>query len=221
MKIKNLTLSSLSTLLIPLSIQARPLEPYNAEAAVNYARKWVQNGGVPLRNTAYPDLSNPNGDCTNFVSQALTAGGWRNTLTTNVTSDLLWWYKSKASYSQSWSVAHAFFRHLNGGVNPPTTGKSYESWYKFGGLSSANYGDIVQADWAGNNAVISHTMIVTGFKRRGDGIIEPRLSYHSNDTKDIPLTDFMIRVKASYPKAKFYTFSPLAQCTVPNSKYIF
>lgn len=196
---------------------ARPQEPYSPETAVSYMKNWAYS-----RNSQYPDLSNPNGDCTNFVSQALKYAGWRNTATTNTTSDSLWWFQSKNSggYSQTWSVAHAFFRHMNGGVNPPGTGASYEGWTKWSG-SSVNLGDIIQVDWNGNNAIIGHTMMVTGFKRKSDGTVEPRVTYHSTDTKDLPWSDFLARVSKNYPNAKFYRFGPLNACQAPKAAYIF
>ena len=43
---------------------------YNAGAAVNYARKYCQN-----YNTKYANYKNDGGDCANFVSQCLIAGG--------------------------------------------------------------------------------------------------------------------------------------------------
>jgi len=43
---------------------------YNAAAAVNYARKYCSN-----YNPAYYNYANDGGDCANFVSQCLKAGG--------------------------------------------------------------------------------------------------------------------------------------------------
>ena len=44
---------------------------YNAQKAVNYAQKWALS-----RNPNYYDYSNEGGDCANFVSQCLIAGGF-------------------------------------------------------------------------------------------------------------------------------------------------
>ena len=43
---------------------------YDREKAVAYAHKWAYG-----RNPAYGDFSEMGGDCTNFVSQCLHAGG--------------------------------------------------------------------------------------------------------------------------------------------------
>ena len=48
---------------------------YDREAAVEYAEKWGESA-----NGYYPDYRGANGDCTNFVSQCLEAGGVKQTL---------------------------------------------------------------------------------------------------------------------------------------------
>lgn len=50
--------------------QTRSTSAYSAEMAVNYANQYWQN-----YNPAYPDLNTLGGDCANFVSQCLYAGG--------------------------------------------------------------------------------------------------------------------------------------------------
>lgn len=198
---------------------AARFEVYNPNNAVNYARQWATS-----RNASYPVLdanSSQGGDCTNFASQVLAAGGWRNTATTNSTSDMLWWFNSKTSYSQTWSTAHGFFRHMNGGKNPQEGfGPSYESWTGWSGAQSVNYGDIVFADWTGDN-VMDHTMVVTGFKRKFDGTVEPRFTYHSTDRKDFPLSDLIVALGTNATKVKFYRFGALNVCQNPQSYQIF
>ena len=44
---------------------------YNGQAAYNYAERWAHD-----RNPKYHDYSNEGGDCANFVSQCLLAGGF-------------------------------------------------------------------------------------------------------------------------------------------------
>lgn len=201
--------------------QARPQESYNKDTAVNYARQWVSNTQT-LRNSNFPDLSareDDGGDCTNFVSQALRAGGWRNTATTNTTSDVLWWLTGKATNqrSQTWGTAHGFFRHMNGGEEPRVVGKSYESWYRWDAIPgvsgdvSVNYGDIISVDWTGNGSV-DHTMIVTGFRRLPSQMLEPLVSYHSTDRKDLPMST----LQSLKPNARFYRFGPLNQNLIPQ-----
>lgn len=193
---------------------------YYPDNAVNYARSWVSNSKT-LRNSTYPDFSSSGGDCTNFVSQALKAGGLTNTATDKSTSDTRWFYVDKKNYSQTWSTANGLYTRMKNGNADISNRKtnSYEDWVSWSGLGSLNYGDIVFADWTNSNYV-SHTMIVTGFHRMDNGIIEARLSYHSNDTKDITITDFKARIK-SYPNAKFYRFGKQNSCLIPQPYQIF
>jgi Putative amidase domain len=49
---------------------------YNRIAAADYGTKWAVPGA---RNSTWPDFSSSQGgggDCTNFISQCLYAGGW-------------------------------------------------------------------------------------------------------------------------------------------------
>lgn len=198
---------------------------YSPDASVAYANKWVQDNpkNIPslnLRNKNYPDLSNVGGDCTNFISQNLSAGGWKNTATTSKISDQVWWYLDKTNYSQTWSVAHGFFRHINGGYSEDKLGKSFEGWSRWDftskGVISANYGDIISMDLPGNG-YIDHNTIVTGFYRRPDGSVEPRVSYHSTDRKNIQIS----AIQSAYPKARFYRFGPVNACLIIKPSYIF
>ena len=186
---------------------ARPQEPYDRERATSYARQWALS-----RNTAYADYSaspNDGGDCTNFVSQALRAGGWRNTKLLSATSDLYWYYVSSSQASQTWKTAHGFYRHMNGG---------YESWYGWQGFSSVNYGDVVSVDFEGDGR-IDHTVIVTGFAKNADGTVDPLLSYHTNDTLNLRLSDFMkliARGGSKYKNMKVYRWGSMNYCEVPT-----
>jgi hypothetical protein len=226
-----------SLFLIALSVFSSPSFSrsltYSPDNAVSYARKWVTNDKdkygvqIQLRNPTYPDLS-ANGvgvDCTNFVSQALFAGGLTNTSTDNKTSDTRWFFidKKNDNYSTTWALANGLYNRMNNGYKDMVHWKtnSYESWYLLNGLGSLNYGDIVFADWSGTGLSVSHTMIVTGFHRMSNGTIEARLSYHSNDRKDITVTDFNALVKKSYQNAKFYRFGKENVCLIPKSDQIF
>lgn len=44
--------------------------PYNRDAVIEYARKWALS-----RNPSYYDFEKIGGDCINFISQCLFAGG--------------------------------------------------------------------------------------------------------------------------------------------------
>ena len=63
-------MKSLFILLLSLNL-LQNIFTYNAAAAVKYARNWWNR-----RNPNYHDYSNEGGDCANFVSQCLIAGGF-------------------------------------------------------------------------------------------------------------------------------------------------
>lgn len=188
-----------------LDAHAGRSEPYDSYLAVQYARSWALS-----RNSVYPDFSanSGGGDCTNFASQVLRAGGFRNTVTDRPTSDQRWYFVSKTSYSQTWSVAQGLYNRFKNG---------YENWYSWSGVTSLNYGDLVFADWQGDG-LIDHTMIVTGFKKMTDGTVDPVFSYHSSDRLNFTRTAL---VAAVGPSARYYRFGKSNQCLiVPSDQYV-
>lgn len=131
----------------------------NRSAIVNYAYKYWSS-----YNPAYIKFSS---DCTNFVSQAVRAGGW-SLVSGWYRSSSVWWYED---FNQSWTWAGA------------------ENWFQFTKQRPRGYiakyfsdmqpGDILQADW-NKDGTIDHSMIVT--KKDSSGTIY--LTYHSSNTKD-------------------------------------
>ncbi len=209
LKLRNIVVG-LSTCIIPMFVSARPMEAYIPDWAVSYARQWVSDTQT-LRNPNYVYF---NKDCTNFVSQSLRAGGWRNTAIGPATSDLYWYHvPSSQQSSQTWKVANALHRRFSQGYEGWTGGKILPYM-----TSQINYGDIVFADW-NSDGYIDHSMIVTGFRRKSDGTLEPRLSYHSTDRKDITWTDFIVNAANPVPMPNYqlsvyskypYRVTPLA-----------
>lgn len=79
--------------------------PYNRHAAVVYAKQWALG-----HNPQYPYFAN-NGDCTNFVSQALRAGGL-SFIVGRWDWATYWFFWDINNLSMTWSSAHSFFRHV-------------------------------------------------------------------------------------------------------------
>jgi hypothetical protein len=125
-------------------------------------------------NPAYPPFPN---DCTNFVSQALLAGGWTMIDGYHSNNDV-WWYGlshfSKASYT--WAGAHNLSQFL------ATSGRA-----KACKESELKLGDVVQCSKDGH---VFHSTIVTKAglcTAEGDG---PFLSYHTNNVLNKDLAKF-------------------------------
>ena len=67
---------------------------YNRQKAIEYAHRWAYD-----RNPRYANFDNMGGDCTNFISQCLYAGG----CAMNFTPTFGWYFQSLRSRSPSWS----------------------------------------------------------------------------------------------------------------------
>ena len=70
--------------------------PYNRGKAVAYALEWAMS-----RNPAYLDFEELGGDCTNFASQCLLAGGG----VMNITAVFGWYYITSWERTASWTGA--------------------------------------------------------------------------------------------------------------------
>lgn len=127
-------------------------------------------------------------DCTNFVSQAMHAGGWgpKGGAIIQRSSNKYWFYgPTKWTTSYTWAAA--------------------ENWYWFAKKHSKRTkildnvwkmakADVLQADW-GRDKNIDHTMIVTK-KYRGT----PYLTYHTSDTHNKSLKKLL----SDHPRAWWY-----------------
>lgn len=82
-----------------------PERSYNREKAVAYAHQWAYS-----RNPAYYDFSRLGGDCTNFISQRLHAGG----APMNYTPVTGWFYNSLSSRAPAWTGVEQLYRFLTG-----------------------------------------------------------------------------------------------------------
>ncbi|EPY2275151.1 amidase domain-containing protein [Clostridium sporogenes] len=115
---------------------AKRYSGYKANSAVQYAKKWAKG-----RNRKYKDWGS--NDCTNFVSQAVYAGGIPSSST---------WY----SGSKSWIRVINFYGYMRG------------KGYTFGGDSSSKsrLGDVIQL-YSKNKRNWTHSVIITGRNGRG------------------------------------------------------
>ncbi len=84
---------------------------YNRRNALTYARRWALD-----RNPLYFNYTGMGGNCTNFVSQCVYAGG----CTMNYTPVFGWYYLSPSERTASWTGVTFFYNFLTGntGVGP-------------------------------------------------------------------------------------------------------
>lgn len=121
------------------------VKPYIRENAVAYARKYAFS-----QNPLFPNFAGIGGNCTNFVSQAIYAGG----CVMNYTPTFGWYYISLDERSPSWSGVEYFYNYMieNAGVGP------------FGRVATSDeleLGDVIQL--AKNEEGYYHTLLVVGF----------------------------------------------------------
>jgi len=143
------------------------LQLYSASTAAAYARTWAL-GTNPL----YPRDGN---DCTNFVSQAVLAGGWTMAggSCDDRKSDSAWWHGDSQCWhpgvhrSYTWGGAQNFFNFL------VTSGRGKAA----ANVSDLDVGDVLQVAHGGH---VGHSTIVTG--KAGANLL---VSYHTNDTLDL------------------------------------
>lgn len=125
------------------------IKPYQRENAVAYARKYAFS-----QNSLFGNFAGIGGNCTNFVSQSIYAGGCQM----NYTPTFGWYYISLDDRSPSWTGVEYFYNFIigNAGVGP------------FGRVATSDeleIGDVVQLGREGEGYY--HTLLVVGFGEEG------------------------------------------------------
>jgi len=162
---------------------ASAIQLFSGSAAGTYARTWALS-----TNSAYGRFGN---DCTNFVSQAMDAGGWTHLAGSGYCADRkkdsVWWFtRGGCRYtacpwgwcptirtidaSHTWGGAHNFYNFVK------TTGRGTGAAH----VMNLGEGDVLQMDFSGGGH-IGHTMVVTG--KTATNLF---LSYHTSDHLDEP-----------------------------------
>ncbi|MFB7633545.1 amidase domain-containing protein [Streptomyces sp. NPDC056149] len=153
---------------------------YNAMAA--YATKYWSR-----YNPDYPDFSDAGagGDCTNFVSQALKAGGWKHV--PGYTTDFHKWFGNSEIQSDSFVGVNEFSWFALSSKRARSLANVYQM----------DIGDVLQLDFDRDGSK-DHSMIVT--KRSQQGM--PYLTYHSTNTYNRSVASLI----AAYPRAAYYAY---------------
>ena len=144
---------------------------YNRVNAVIYALNYYSTP-----NPNYPNYTSMNGDCTNFVSQCVQAGGW-----TQITSGTnKWHHTSSSNRSPSWTSASAFQTFLSSSSRVLSSSTT--------SLSNVVGGDIVQFTYS--NGTAYHSTLVTK-KQLIDGIMRTYVTYRGTGPgqTDIDITN--------------------------------
>ncbi|WP_099204825.1 amidase domain-containing protein [Scatolibacter rhodanostii] len=147
---------------------------YNRTAAVDYAHRWAFK-----RNPAYMDFHGIGGDCTNFVSQCLKAGG----LPQNYTRYTGWYYNSPLDRAAAWTGVEYFYRFLttNQGIGPKATVVP---------LEEIKPGDVIQLSFLPQT--FGHTLIVVAVGSPAT-VQNVLIASHTFDSDNRPLSTYSYR----------------------------
>ncbi|MDR3344667.1 MAG: amidase domain-containing protein [Oscillospiraceae bacterium] len=145
--------------------------PYNREAAVRYAHEWVYR-----RNPKYYDFSQIGGDCTNFISQALFAGG----IPMDKKPDG-WYYRSPDDRAPAWSSVSKLYEY---GTRKKSNGMTLTEIPP----AEIQIGDVIQLSF--RQGEWGHSLLVV---RAGDSPDESNvlIAAHSNDNDFRPLGSYV------------------------------
>lgn len=147
---------------------------YNREKAVEYAHKWAFQ-----RNLNYANFDDMGGDCTNFVSQCLYAGG----ASMNPAPVAGWYYYTLNRRAPAWTGVEELHRFLTGEHKLGPAAIEVP-------LEETEPGDIVQL--ATSNGRFHHTGIVV--ETGGIPTLENTLlACHTFDSDYRPLSTYNIR----------------------------
>src|SRR5690554_560109 len=107
----------------------KTLLTYDRQNAIEYANTWAFG-----RNPQYFDYSNLGGDCTNFISQCILAGGG----IMNYIRDLGWYYNSANDKAPAWTGTTYLYNFLTRSTTGPgPVGREVD-------VSQIEVGDIIQ-----------------------------------------------------------------------------
>jgi hypothetical protein len=156
---------------------------FNRTAAASYAIKYALHYNPEWPSDKRQDRAGGGGDCTNFVSQALLAGGW--TMVNGFKRDPRTWYSGKAGCdvyddrSWTWASAENFSSFL-------TLGRRARRCQ----MGELALGDVVQLR---DYNLVHHTMIVTAILP--DVLKRPVafVTYHTTDVSQKPLTAILAK----------------------------
>lgn len=163
-------------------VQIQPFAAYNRTAAAEYAVKW-HNGRNPL-------YKNHAADCTNFVSQAVFAGGKAMkkpaSRPSGITKDTNNWYSERYSlpaYNYGWRESSSWvnvedFKTFWAKTQSVVTSSSINTI-----ISNANVGDVIQLQ-ASSGSRFYHSLIV---HKKANGTLY--LAAHTNNRVNLSIKD--------------------------------
>lgn len=150
---------------------------YDRIGATQYARGWALS-----RNPKFQDYEEWGGNCTNYISQCVNAGGIpMDPYGDNVMKEWYWYSDNKRT--PSWTAAQPFFEYFTRNNNDNTN--NFGAYAAESNYEEMELGDIVQLIKDGK---AYHTMIITGILFAGDEVYDYLISQNTYDLLDYPLS---------------------------------
>lgn len=153
---------------------------YDYAAMAAYTEKYWKD-----YNTAYRSFNSAGGDCTNYLSQGLKAGGWGQV--TSSDEDYGTWYYAAGGQSDSWVGVNEWSWFTQTAKRTTALANVYQM----------DVGDVLQVDFDKDGAK-DHSMMTT--YRSSSGV--PYVTYHDADTYRRSLSSLI----AAYPNAAYYAY---------------
>lgn len=154
-----------------INLAASAASSFSVGEAVSYAYKYAPNPNT----SSYRYF--PKGDCTNFASQVLYAGGMKQIPTTS--NNRGWWHKSRKIrgktchyHSTSWINANTFAKYM--GVGYKTRSNSYFS-------KNIKAGDFIAADWKSDGTWDHIGFVVAKSSKKTSGYYDYKVAQHTRN----------------------------------------
>nr|WP_322723658.1 amidase domain-containing protein [Streptomyces phyllanthi] len=154
---------------------------YNYAAMATYTEKYWKN-----YNPAYRKYNSLGGDCTNYLSQGLLAGGWKQISTVTPEEYDTWYYASNGT-ADAWIGVNEWSWFTQTAKRTKALANVYQM----------DVGDVMQVDFDKDGSK-DHSMMTT--YRSTSGV--PYLTYHDADTYRRSLSSII----ASYPTSSYYAY---------------
>ena len=154
---------------------------YDRDAAIAYAREWVGK-----RNPEWFDYADYGGNCQNFASQTLLAGG----VPMDTSGESVWkWFSdvpdqsaAASGRSSAWTGAEAFFTYADENGGKGLAAVADADFY------TGEPGDLIAL---GLDEEIRHVVVITAVVRGADGqIVDYLVASNTTDQRDYPVSAY-------------------------------
>lgn len=172
---------------------------YDRRAAVAYANRWAY-----FRNPNFLDFSELGGNCTNFASQCLLAGG----AVMNYTPTFGWYYIDSNNRAPAWTGVEYLYNFLtkNKDVGPYATDTD---------ISAMRPGDLIQLEI--DKGRFQHTPVITEIRGILPTMNTIYVAANSQDANCRPLSSYAIkRVRFLHIEGIRYMSEPSTPQTTQN-----